>query len=40
MDDRVKDMEEWEMLDRAIKELDDKVRLIVGNIGGDLGLNH
>jgi PAS domain S-box-containing protein len=35
MDDRVKDLEEWEMLSLAIKELDDKVKLIVQNISGD-----
>jgi len=32
MDGRVCNMEEWLMLEKAVKELDDKIRLIVGGI--------
>jgi hypothetical protein len=32
MDGRMENMEEWEMMQRAVKELDDKIRGIVSQI--------
>jgi hypothetical protein len=32
MDGRNQGMEEWMMLEKAVEELDDKIRMIVGDI--------